>query len=55
MEENNETIAGFEVFSNPEDLAASTRFSSPEQPVVETSSCIRNSNYGEETPIAGNS
>lgn len=32
MEENNETIAGFEVFSNPEDLAASVE-STPEQPV----------------------
>ena len=34
MEENNETIAGFEVFSNPEDLAASTN-EAQEQPVVE--------------------
>ena len=34
MEENNETIAGFEVFSNPEDLAASTN-EAQEQPVLE--------------------
>ena len=31
MEQNNETITGFEVFSNPEDLAASIS-STPEQP-----------------------
>lgn len=40
MEENNETIAGFEVFSNPEDLTASVDLPT-EQPVEQTQESVQ--------------
>ena len=42
MEENNETVAGFEVFSNAEDLAASATQETEqvESPVVETQEAV---------------